>query len=179
MSVLSLYESSFNVSSSAIASSNACNQPTQYTCTQLSQLHKKLKLAHTQLPSIGFRSWSRFLAVSLQLMWVINSVVGCHYFSPGLQLPAQPLRGLLQILVLGKDTGTVGVNSLHLDCYSTTSWLRFEHRSFCTWVQRANHSATEPPLSSTALDYRARYQLFVCMSICMQLQCCATLFVSH
>ena len=28
--------------------------------------------------------------------------VGCHYFLPGLQLPLQPLRGLLPILLLGE-----------------------------------------------------------------------------
>jgi len=27
--------------------------------------------------------------------------VGCHYFPPGLQLPPQPLRRLLPILLLG------------------------------------------------------------------------------
>jgi len=40
-----------------------------------------------KLPIVGFRSWSRFFAVSLQVMWVINSAVSCHYFPPGLQLP--------------------------------------------------------------------------------------------
>jgi len=45
---------------------------------------------------IGLRSWSRFLAVSLQVMWVINPAVGCHYFPPGLQLPQQPLRNNIQ-----------------------------------------------------------------------------------
>jgi len=29
--------------------------------------------------------------------------VGCHYFSPGLQLPPQPLKGLLPILLLGEQ----------------------------------------------------------------------------
>jgi len=29
--------------------------------------------------------------------------VGCHYFPPGLQLPQQPLRGLLPILLLGEQ----------------------------------------------------------------------------
>ena len=29
---------------------------------------KKVKVAHTRLPSVGFRSWSRFLAVSLQVI---------------------------------------------------------------------------------------------------------------
>jgi len=59
------------------------------------------KVANTRLPSVGFRSWSRFLAVSLQVTWVINPTVGCHYFPPGLQLAPQPLRGLLPILLLG------------------------------------------------------------------------------
>ena len=60
------------------------------------------------LESVGFRSWSRFLAVSLQVMWVMNPAVGCHYFPSGLQLPSQPLRGLPPIL----HKGTMGVNSL-------------------------------------------------------------------
>ena len=64
---------------------------------------KKVKVAHTRLPSVGFRSWSRFLAVSLQVTWVINPAVGCHYFPPGLQLPLQPLRGLLPILLLSEQ----------------------------------------------------------------------------
>ena len=69
----------------------------------LCSLVKKVKVAHTRLPSVGFRSWSRFLAVSRQVVWVINSAVGCHYFSPGLQLPPpQPLRGLVPILLLGE-----------------------------------------------------------------------------
>jgi len=42
------------------------------------------KVAHTRLPSVGFHSWSRFLAVSLQVTWVINPAVDCHYFPPGL-----------------------------------------------------------------------------------------------
>ena len=63
----------------------------------------RVKVAHTRLPSVGFRSWSRFFAVSLQVMWVINPAVGCHYFPPGLELPPQPLRGLLPILLLGEQ----------------------------------------------------------------------------
>ena len=64
---------------------------------------KNVKVAHTRLPSVGFRRWSRFLAVSLQVTWVINLAVGCHYSPPGLQLPLQPLRGLLPILLLGEQ----------------------------------------------------------------------------
>ena len=51
-----------------------------------------LKVAHTRLPSVGFRSWSRFFAVSLQVTWVIIPTVGCHYFPPGLQLPPVTLN---------------------------------------------------------------------------------------
>ena len=72
---------------------------------------KKGKGSHTRLPSVGFRSWSRFLAVSLQATWVINPAVGCHYFPPGLQLHPQPLRGLLPILLLGEPRHD-GCNSL-------------------------------------------------------------------
>jgi len=61
------------------------------------------KVAHTRLPSVGFRSWSRFLAVSVQVTWVIYPAVGCRYFPPGLQLPPQPSRGLLPILLLGEQ----------------------------------------------------------------------------
>ena len=66
-------------------------------------MQRKVKAAHTRLPSVGFRSWSRFLAVSLQVTRVINPSVGCHYFPPGLQLPSQPLRGLLRISLLGEQ----------------------------------------------------------------------------
>jgi len=52
----------------------------------------KVKVAHTRLPSVGFRSWSRCLAVSLQVTWVINPAVGCHHFPPGLQLPPATLK---------------------------------------------------------------------------------------
>jgi len=64
---------------------------------------KKVKVAHTRLPSVGFRSWSRFLAVSLQVTWVIIPAVDCHYFPSGLRLPPQPLRELLPILLLGEQ----------------------------------------------------------------------------
>ena len=63
---------------------------------------KKVKVAHTRLPSIGFQSWSWFLAVSLQVTWVINPAVGYRYFLPGLQSSPQPLRGLLPVLLLGE-----------------------------------------------------------------------------
>ena len=63
----------------------------------------KVKVVHARLPSVWFQSWSRFFAVSLQVTWVINPAVGCHYFSPGLQLPSQPLTRLLPISLLGEQ----------------------------------------------------------------------------
>jgi len=81
----------------------------QITSQVCRNVMKVKKVSHTRLPSAVFRSWSRYLAVSLQVTWVINPAVGCYYFPPGLQLPSQPLRGLLPISLL---RGTMGVNSL-------------------------------------------------------------------
>jgi len=84
---------------------------------------KKVAHTRTRLPSVGFRSWSRFLAVSSQVTWVINPAVGCHYFSPGPQLPSQPLRGLLRISLLGEQRHD-GREQFAWDCYPTASRLR-------------------------------------------------------
>ena len=83
-------------------------QPVHYgprvnSAVRLQSTSRCKKVADTQLPSVGFRSRSRFLAVSLHVAWVINLAVGCHYFSPGLRLPPQPLRGLLPVLLLGEQ----------------------------------------------------------------------------
>jgi len=75
-----------------------CMQPT-VPCTKFTGTHskhsdlKKVKVTYTRLPSVRFRGWSQFLAV-------ISPAVGCL---PGLQLPSQPLRGLLPILLLGEQ----------------------------------------------------------------------------
>ena len=77
---------------------------------------KKVKVARTRLLSVGFWSWSRFLAVSLRVTWLINLAVGYHYFPPGLQLPLQPFRescGQFHCLV---NRGTMGVNRLTRQC---------------------------------------------------------------
>jgi len=94
----------------------------QYNVTQL----QKKTVAHTRLPIVGFRIWFRFLVVSLQVTWVINPAVGCHYLPPGSQLPSQPPRGLLSIRCL-VNRGTMGVNTEQFaqDCYPTASRLRF------------------------------------------------------
>jgi len=69
--------------------------------------------------------------------------VGCHCFPPGLQLPLQPVRGLLPVSLLGEQRHD-GCEWFAWGCYPTASKLRFEPRPFCTWVQHANHLATEP-----------------------------------
>ena len=69
----------------------------------VNQFKEKGNVAHTRLQSIWFWSWSRFLAVSLQVTWIINPTVGCHYFPPGVRLPLQSLRGLLPTLLLGEQ----------------------------------------------------------------------------
>ena len=115
------------------------------------------KVAHTRLQCVGFRSWSRFLAVSLQVAWVINPAVGCHYFPTGLQLPPQPLRGLLPVSLLGERRHD-GCEQFAYDCYPTASRLRFEPGPFCAWVQHANQSATEPPYGAIS---RVNFGLYV------------------
>ena len=98
---------------------------------------EKVKVAHTRLPSVRFRSWSRFMAVSLQVTWVINPAVGCQYFQWGPQLPPQPLGVLLSVFLLGEQRH-IGCEQFAQDCYLTTSRLRFEPGSFSAWVQHAN-----------------------------------------
>ena len=110
----------------------------------LGRVRQSKKVAHTRLPSVGYRSWSRFLAVSLQVTWVINPAVGCHYFPPGLHLPPEPLRGLLPMSLLGEQRHN-GCEQFAEDCYPTASRLQFEPGPFCAWVQNANHSPTESP----------------------------------
>ena len=98
---------------------------------------KNVKVAHTRLPSVGFRSWSRFWQSTCR--WrESNPTVGCHYFPPGLQLPPQPLRGLLPILLLGEQRHN-GCEQFAQDCYTTALRLRFEPGPFSVWVQHANH----------------------------------------
>jgi len=125
---------------------------------------KKVKVAHTRLPSVGSQSWSRFLAVSLQVKWIINPTVGCHYFPPGLQLPPQPLRGLLPVLLLGEQRHD-GCEQFAEDCYLTASRLRFEPGPFCAWVQHANHSATEPCTLSSRCSINCWYAMMWCWCV--------------
>jgi len=67
---------------------------------------------------------------------------------PGSRLPllstrpavtSQPLRGLLPISLVGKQSHD-GCEQLAQDCYPTLSRLRFEPGPFCTRVQHASHT---------------------------------------
>jgi len=91
------------------------------------QMYRGKKVAHTPLSSVGFRSWSRFWAVSLHVTRVINPAVGCHYFPPGLQLPSQPLRGLLPISLLCEER-----NDGLLDCVAAAIWTTAPESSTLT-----------------------------------------------
>jgi len=54
--------------------------------------------------SIAKRRVPELIAVlGSQVTRVINPAIGCHYFPPGLQLPSEPLRGLLLISLLGEQ----------------------------------------------------------------------------
>jgi len=82
----------------------------QITPVKLSYV-KKVKVAHTRLPSVGFRIWSRFLAVSLQVTWVTNPAVVCHIFSAWPTVtPASrnPKEGGYQFRCL-MNRGTMGI----------------------------------------------------------------------
>jgi len=78
-----------------------CRAWSQYT-------RKKVKRAHTRLPIVGFRSWSPFLAVSLQVTWVINPAAGCRQ---ACSYPRNPEEGCYQFCCL-VNRGMMGVNSL-------------------------------------------------------------------
>ena len=54
-----------------------------------------------------------------------KTAAGYHYFSPDLQLPSQPLRGLLPILQLSEQMHN-GCEQFTEDLYPTASRLRFE-----------------------------------------------------
>jgi len=77
------------------------------------------KVARTRLPSVGFRSWSRLLAVSLQVTWVINPVVAAITIRQACSYPRNPKEGCYQFRCL-VNRGRMGVNSLP----KTVTWQR-------------------------------------------------------
>ena len=146
-----------------------CNQTAHHASTQYNNSGTGKKVSQTRLPSAGFRRWSRFLAVSLQLTLVINLAVGSHYFSPGLQLHLQSLRGLLPIPIPGTGiyyyftSDEVTVDSSHTTASSSSaSWNRFSppfvngHVStmwfmmVCHWPQSHDRDRARPNLWNLA-----------------------------
>jgi len=75
------------------------------------------------------------------------------YFPPGLQLPSQPLCGLLPILLLGEQRHD-GCECLRLlpDSIAAVIWTE----AFCAWVQHANHSAAKALKASIILHRKVR-----------------------
>jgi len=98
----------------------------------------------------GFRSWSRFLAVSLQVTWVINPAVDCHYlktFRQACSYPRNSEEGCYQFFSAWwtetRETRWVWTVCLRLlpDSVAAAIWTRALLR-LCAWVQHAHHSAT-------------------------------------
>ena len=98
-------------------------------------------------------SWSRFLAVSLQVTWVINPAVGCHYFPRGPQLPSQPLRGLLPVF---HAHGNLMGRHLRKPMHSRTSllgeWCRYSARR-----RSANQLITAKSCGDRIIDAMMRF----------------------
>jgi len=105
---------------------------------------KKIKVVHTWLLSVGFRSWSGSWqsACRWRESWTRR------------RLPLLFARPAVTLAILKRAatsftaswTEAQWVWTVCLRCYPTASWLRFEPRPFCAWVQHADHSATEPSL---------------------------------
>jgi len=119
---------------------------------------KKVKVTHTRLPSVhvGFRSWSRFLAVSLQVTWVINPTVSCHYFPPGPQSLATLNRAATNFAAWWTQARWVWTVCLRVlpDSVAAAIWTRALLRLS---PARHNHSATEPPLLHENLYRRLKH----------------------
>jgi len=105
----------------------------------VSYTYKKVKVAHTRLPIVGFRSWSRFFAVSLQVM--------SH--KPGGRLPLLSARPAVTLATL-KRAGTNFAAWRTKARWVWTVCLRLLPDSVATAILtgallHAYHSATEPP----------------------------------
>ena len=135
-----------------------CNNAQLMITQRLGKMMVKVKVAHTWLPSIGFQSRLRFLAVNLQVMWAINAVVSCHYFLPGLQLPSQPKRGLYQFCWL-VNRSTTSVNSLpktvpdSIAVASSTLTTQLPKKSCKVYQNYGNLRHNGPDLQKSTLDH--------------------------
>jgi len=86
--------------------------------------------------------------------------------SARLQLPSQPLKGLLPISLLGEQRHD-GCEQFAQDCYPRASRLRFEPGPLCARVQYADHSATGPSCCNRAAEYcNERVRVSLCFYVC-------------
>ena len=97
-------------------------------------LPPRKKVARTRLPSIGLWSWSRFLADDVS-------------HKPDGRLPLLSTRPAVTSATLKRAAWWTEARRVWTVCLrllpnsvTTAIWTR----AFCTWVQHANHSATEP-----------------------------------
>jgi len=104
----------------------------------------KIKVAHTRLPSVGFRSWSQFLAVSLQVTWIINP--GGRAAITFRQACSYLKRAATNFAAWWTDARWVWAVCLRLlpDSVATAIWTLALLR-LSPAAMHANHSATEPP----------------------------------
>jgi len=120
-----------------------------YVCMYV---RKKGKGSPYSITERRVRSWSRFLAVSLQVTWVINPAVGRHYFRPGSQLPSQPLEGCYQFRCL-VNRGTMGVNSLPKTVTRQRCGCDLNPGPIAPESSvHANHSAAEPWIKNSKTE---------------------------
>ena len=133
-------------------------RPCKNTCIHIADTHiKKVKVAYTRLPSVGFHSQSRFLAVSLQATRVINPAVGrltrLDYSSATLAgLPAHLIDRLQSVMNAAArlifssrkyDHVTPLLHELH--------WLRMRQQTeykLAVLVYRCLHGLAPPYLAS-------------------------------
>jgi len=139
---------------------NVCNSHVTKCLAEISAIKatsKKVKVAHTWLPSIGFWSWTRFLAVRLQVTGVINPAVGCNYFARPAVTPTTLKRAATNFAAWWTEAGWVWAVCLSFFIRQRCG-CDLNPGLFCAWVQHANHSATEPPSSSLVIIRRQSCQ---------------------
>jgi len=91
----------------------------------------KVKVAHTRLPSVWFRSWSRFLAVSLCLTHT-HTHTQTHPFNG-------PLSETTQVSRYQKGKTNLDFTGAR---DSERQWYQLGHMQVCTSLQTDNHAST-------------------------------------
>ena len=83
------------------------------------------KVVPYSITSVGHAADPGFLAVSPQVTLVINPVVGCRYFPPGLRLLSQPKRSPHPLAAIKKITSTpISIFTLRLCRQAASQWVR-------------------------------------------------------